>query len=798
MRVMSKLFAALAVVIVVAACPAGAQTIPGLTGGGSTPEPEAEASAPTDPVELLLQILQDEAARAQLVEQLQAVAAPEEEEAAAPEQVDEQPPTFGRRIADLSRGLATAAIESATSIIAAITRAPAALSGLSGEDFALLLEALSSLLLTIGATVAVFVALRTAAIPFYRRIGARAAERTMIGRMMLFIGTGLMDFGIVFLAWGIGYVVAWLFFGEANALGLRQVLYLNAFLAVELTKAVLRLLLSPSAGEFRMVNLGDWGARRLYRAIRGVISIVGYGFLLILPIVDEEGGFQALRSATRIMWLLAIIYLAAMTIYYRRAVGDWLFSQLGGSSTTGTGTVEQGAEDTSCPPESVPTTSRRTEFVRSVTRGWYWVVLVWLGWLMLVVISRPSWVATYVLSASGRIVAAISLGLLFSGLLGRLIKSGITLPHGVTARVPLLETRLNRYVPKILLVLRLIILASVLVYIFQVLNFINAGWVASEMGVRFAGALVSVSLILLVAFFLWLALTSWVDYRLNPSFGDVPTAREQTLLSLLRNAATIAILVLALMFALSEIGINIGPLVASAGVVGLAIGFGAQKMVQDIITGIFIQFEKAINVGDVVAAGGITGSVERLTVRSVSLRDLSGIYHIIPFSSVDTVSNYTRDFSYYLVDMGVAYREYVPEVKQAMHDAFQELRSDPAHGAFILGDLEWFGVDAFGDNAVVVKCRIKTWPAKQWGVGRAYNEIVKRIFDERGIEIPFPQRTMWFGESKEGSAPALRISGRMDTRTETIRAARAAQGKAEDDTPRITAPSDDGPASDPD
>ncbi len=221
-------------------------------------------------------------------------------------------------------------------------------------------------------------------------------------------------------------------------------------------------------------------------------------------------------------------------------------------------------------------------------------------------------------------------------------------------------------------------------------------------------------------------------------------------------------------------------------------------MVQDIITGIFIQFENAINVGDVVSAGGITGSVERLTVRSVSLRDLSGIYYIIPFSSVDTVSNYTRDFSYYVIDMGVAYREYVPEVKQAMHDAFEELRADPSHGAFILGDLEWFGVDAFGDNAVVVKCRIKTWPAKQWGVGRAYNEIVKRIFDERGIEIPFPQRTMWFGEDRKGSAPPMRISGQMDTRTETVRAARVAKSKVSQETPQVTAPTDDGPPSDPD
>ena len=218
------------------------------------------------------------------------------------------------------------------------------------------------------------------------------------------------------------------------------------------------------------------------------------------------------------------------------------------------------------------------------------------------------------------------------------------------------------------------------------------------------------------------------------------------------------------MFALSEIGIDIAPLIASAGVLGLAIGFGAQKMVQDIITGVFIQFERAINVGDVVTAGGITGVVERLTVRSVSLRDLNGIFHIVPFSSVDLVSNYTRDFSYYVVDMGVAYREDYDEVKAAMHDAFDELRSDDEFGKNILGDLEWFGLDQFGDSAVVLRCRIKTLPGQQWTTGREYNRIVKKVFDERGIEIPFPHTTLFLGEAKDGSTQTFRVASPKDGR----------------------------------
>ena len=222
-------------------------------------------------------------------------------------------------------------------------------------------------------------------------------------------------------------------------------------------------------------------------------------------------------------------------------------------------------------------------------------------------------------------------------------------------------------------------------------------------------------------------------------------------------ALFIAIVVVTAMFALSQLGLDIAPLIASAGVVGLAIGFGAQKLVQDIITGVFIQFENAINVGDVVTAGGTTGVVERLTIRSVSLRDVNGVFHIIPFSSVDMVSNFMRGFAFSVCDMGVAYREDLEEVRVAMFDAFEELRARDDMKPSIVGDMEWFGINAFADSAVIVRTRIKTRPGQQWNVGRAYNGIIKRIFDERGIEIPFPHQTLYFGEDKKGGAPPAHV-----------------------------------------
>jgi small-conductance mechanosensitive channel len=389
---------------------------------------------------------------------------------------------------------------------------------------------------------------------------------------------------------------------------------------------------------------------------------------------------------------------------------------------------------------------------------WHWIVLGYLGVMFVVVMTQPAEVTFNALIASGKVLAALIVASLLSGWLSAAMVRGVTLPEDINQKLPLLEPRLNRFVPRAFGLLRLFILFVVLFFALDVIGMIDMrGWLESQVGLKVTTSIISVAMILLVAFGLWLALTSFVDYRLNPEYGAVPTSRETTLLTLLRNAATIALIIITLMFCLSEIGLNIGPLLASAGVLGLAIGFGAQSMVKDIITGVFIQFENAINVGDVITVGGITGTVEKLSVRSVSLRDGHGVFHIIPFSSVNMVSNAMRGFSYSVCEMGIAYRENVEDAKQAMHDAFDRLMEDAEIAESIIAPLEWFGITSFGDNAVVLRARIKTVPGKQWAIGRAYNGYLKTVFDERGIEIPFPQQTIWLGEAKDGSTQRFRI-----------------------------------------
>ncbi|NJO67782.1 MAG: mechanosensitive ion channel [Rhodospirillales bacterium] len=204
--------------------------------------------------------------------------------------------------------------------------------------------------------------------------------------------------------------------------------------------------------------------------------------------------------------------------------------------------------------------------------------------------------------------------------------------------------------------------------------------------------------------------------------GFAPSARARTLLPLARKVVLVLLVVMVVLITLSELGINIAPLLAGAGVIGLAIGFGAQKLVQDVITGFFILVEDAISIGDVVSVGGISGLVEDLSVRSIKLRDLSGNVHTVPFSSVDTVTNMTKTFSYYTTDVGVAYKEDTDQVSEVCKAVVDEMRDEPAFASDILEPLEVLGLDSFGDSAVNVKVRIKTRPIKQWGA--AENSIV--------------------------------------------------------------------------
>lgn len=231
--------------------------------------------------------------------------------------------------------------------------------------------------------------------------------------------------------------------------------------------------------------------------------------------------------------------------------------------------------------------------------------------------------------------------------------------------------------------------------------------------------------------------------------------RADTLSHVIRDVARIMILTIGGMMILSEVGVDLKPLLAAAGLGGLAIGFGGQSLVKDVISGFFILLEDSIRVGDVVEIAGVGGVVEEVRLRTITLRDLAGNVHVVPNGVVDKVKNMTKLYSYYLFDVGVAYRESVDEVMVVLKDIAAELQADPAFGPDILAPLEMLGVDQFADSAVIIKCRIKTKPIQQWRIGREMNRRIKNTFDAKGIEIPFPHQTIYWGEPKRGVPPPL-------------------------------------------
>jgi small-conductance mechanosensitive channel len=238
--------------------------------------------------------------------------------------------------------------------------------------------------------------------------------------------------------------------------------------------------------------------------------------------------------------------------------------------------------------------------------------------------------------------------------------------------------------------------------------------------------------------------------------GALPTPaqrqRAETLTQVLRDVARVFVVAVGTMMVLSEIGIDLKPLLAAAGLGGLAIGFGAQSLVKDVISGFFILLEDSIAVGDVVEIAGVSGLVEEVKLRSIRLRDVSGSVHVVPNGIVDRVKNMTKGFSFYVFDVGVAYREDVDRVMAVLVEIAEELRADPLYAEDILEPLEMLGVDRFDDSAVIIRCRLKTVPSKQWRVGREMNRRIKKTFDAKGIEIPFPHRTLYWGEGQAPSA----------------------------------------------
>ncbi|MDO9093562.1 MAG: mechanosensitive ion channel family protein [Rubrivivax sp.] len=218
--------------------------------------------------------------------------------------------------------------------------------------------------------------------------------------------------------------------------------------------------------------------------------------------------------------------------------------------------------------------------------------------------------------------------------------------------------------------------------------------------------------------------------------------RAETLGRVFRYLAAVVIFALAGMLVLSELGVSVAPILGAAGVVGLAVGFGAQSLVKDFFNGFFLLLENQIRQGDVVKLGEHAGLVEEVTLRYVQLRDYDGHVHFVPNGTISSVVNMARGHAQSVVDVGVGYGTDLDRAMALMEVVAAELRRDPAHAERILGDLEMAGVERWADSSIVLRARFKVAPLQQWSVRREYLRRLKNAFDHAGIEIPFPQVTL--------------------------------------------------------
>jgi small-conductance mechanosensitive channel len=705
--------------------------VPGLALGAA-----AEEAAPADEPSLdeLIRILENDATRARLVDSLKA-AAYREPAQAAPDEPDAEAGlilTVPGQVALYTRAIVGGLGETWSDLRESGSASLAMLSGAGSIDIPRIVEAVAPVAIVAIVVFLVLAIGRVAKTPIFRRLARGAEHGGPLRKLSLLVLSALADALSIVLCWAGGYVAATVFYGGRP--GINQALFLNAFLLIETIKVGFAAFVSPRYPELRLTPFSDRQASYWYFWISRLISIIGYTFLFVAPIVHQASSPAAADAVRFVVALLTLGLTIGIILRNRGVVRERLKRA-----------KHHGDK------------SFRARFNAFIGQIWWMVAIGFALTVFVVWLRSPDTGLAFITAASLKSIAAMAVGGLIVSVLSRVIASGIPIPQTAKDRLPLLEKRVNSFIPNALTVIRLIVIVLVIAVIAEAWSLLSvSGWLRTPLGQRFVGSVIGAGIVLVLGVGIYIAVSSWVEYRLNPHYGTVPTSRERTLLSLFRNAFTIAMVVIVAMLVLSQLGINIAPLLAGAGVVGLAVGFGAQKLVQDIITGAFIQVQNAMNEGDIVEVNGVSGVVEQLTVRSVGLRALDGTWYLVPFSSVDQVANFSKDFSYYVADIGVAYRENLDDVKQMMHDAFDELKQGPV-GENLISEFDMWGVQELGDSAVVVRARVMTKPGTQWGVGRAYREIVKRMADERGIEIPFPHMTVWFGEDRQGKAPPVRV-----------------------------------------
>lgn len=733
---LSRLAAAIAIALFVAstfAAPVGAQAP-----GPATTATEVDIAASNAALEDLIVTLESETGRTELIGQLKTLLDARRAQAGEAHSGQDTPSGLAtldggallEAVTDRVRRVGEEFVKSGQIVARMPGLLPWAKDQVSGPvNRAKWIDALSKIAaVLVIAIIAEFLVLRLLARP-RRVIEARATDAWEVRLLLLLARTILELVPIAAFALAAEFALSMLEPQQITVSAARALVAANVLVRGVLVIA--RLFLVPTVDSLRLLAIGSETANYAYVWVRRFANVSLYGFYAIKAAtilgLPRAGG-------TVLQQLLALVLVGmmiALILQLRETVRDRI---AGAGDTAASGARARLAD------------------IWHVAAILYVVVLFCI-WLLdisdgFALIARATAI-TLLAIASARVVESGA---------NRLLRGLLELGEEMRERYPGLEARAGRYLPIVYGIVRTAIWFIAAMIVAEAWGLDAFEWLGSGPGRVVLGTVAQILIVALLAITVLELTSSAIERYLqrNQESGN-RSARMQTLLPLLRNVLRVTVGIVATLIVLSEIGINIGPLLAGAGVAGLAIGFGAQKLVQDVINGMFIIIENTVAVGDVVRVGGHIGLCEALTIRTITLRDLSGTVHTVPFNEVTTIENLTKDFSFAVMDVGVAYREETDEVIEILHTIEEEMRGEEEYAAVMLEPLEVLGVDEFADSAVVIKVRIKTQPIKQWMVKREFNRRMKKAFDAAGIEIPFPHTTLYFGEDKKGEAPPAQV-----------------------------------------
>lgn len=698
--------------------------------GTAPSSPPAAAEQPADPerVKALIATLQDDKARAALVAQLQLLLqaqAAEADKKTALETVGSQAlVAVSDKVRDVTSGVAVIGSTLAQSPQLLVwARDQLADPAARARWIAVFLNVLA--VFAVGLAVGFLVSrlLR----------GARAAldrhpPATLWGKLPLILGQAVLDFlpllGFVFGAYGMTTVL-----DPPQFVAIVVTALVYAVITSGAALMLFRIVLTPEHPRLRLVRVGDETAGYLYVWAKRLIRLTVFGYLTVVTASVLQTPSGGLTALTYIVGLAVAAMVIVLILQNRVPVADWL-----------RGRRRHGAAD----GEDLAVTRAVGSARRRFADVWHLVAIAYVAVTFAIWALGINGGFIFVLRATVLTVATLVLGRLVSTYGPRLIHRAFSIGPELKTRYPGLEHRANRYMPVLDTALKVIVLVCTVLVLLEVWQLGGIAWMETETGRAILSSGGAILFMIVASLVAWEVVSQLIEYHLNrhDASGKLVqrSARARTLLPLLRNAFLILLITVVVLMVLSEVGLNIAPLLAGAGVVGLAIGFGAQTLVKDVITGVFILFEDTLSVGDVVQLGSDSGVVETITIRTIRLRDETGAVHTLPFSSVTSIINMTKDFSFAVFNVGVGYDQDVDKVIEVLRDLGHEIQLDPEWAPAILAPIEIIGLDKFGESSVTIKARIKTPPARQWGVMREFNRRMKRRFDDLGIDLPFPHR----------------------------------------------------------